>query len=107
MPDLDAEPSFLPAHVCRDDARSDFLIEITIRPFDANRPRGSTGANEPFSDKSIQVEAKPVLQASTLTRARHSIVPLVWTQRLKASRPDVRPTAFGSIFLGQCCTTEP
>jgi hypothetical protein len=77
LSDLDAEPSFvLAAHVCRDNARSDFLIEIAIRPFDAHRPGGGAGANESSSGKSVQIESQPVLQAGTLTWARHSIVPL-------------------------------
>jgi hypothetical protein len=75
LSDLDAEPSFVPAtHVCRDDARSDFLIEVSIRPFDADRPGSGPGANEPLSDNSIQIEAQSGLQTSTLTWARHSIV---------------------------------
>jgi len=79
LSDLDAEPSFvLAAHVCSDDAGSDLLIKIAIGPFDADRPRGGTGADEPLPGKSIQMESKPVFQASTLTWARHSMFTLLF-----------------------------
>src|SRR5262245_4332347 len=75
---LDADPSFVPAtHVCCDDPRSDFLVEISVCPADTDRPRSGPGANELLSGKSIQIEAQSVLQTSTLTWARHSIVPLL------------------------------
>jgi hypothetical protein len=78
LSDLDTEPSFVPAaHVCGNDTRSDFLLEIAIHPFDAERPRGGTGPNESSLGKSIQIEAKPVLQTSTLTWARHPMFPYI------------------------------
>src|SRR5262245_64220208 len=75
LPDLDAEPSFVSAtHICADDAGSDFLVEIAIPPSDSDRPRSQPGANESSSGKSIQIEAEPFLQASTMTWARHPTI---------------------------------
>lgn len=58
LPDLYSKPSFVPtAHVCRDDAGSHFLVEIAIRPPDADRPGGCAWPNKSTSSCSIDATA--------------------------------------------------